>query len=253
MYKLVKKTILINFPRKAYNNLVMKVLTILTRASKCGIFSPALRRSEKSSVELIALKSARALKRLRKAGVKYAVASPSAAELLSLPALPSPALTLDYRPLLPEILAKKAALPLDELFISASPEEAAEIVEICSGCARLFTVIAKEEPPAGLFDNLYFSRGLILRRVFGPVRRVGKTAAAVLAREGAVPRSVPSIALSDLPRVIIRGGGLDFLEAEGISPSAELYALAGLVPLPRAEITADFSAGIIYLDIGGKP
>lgn len=228
------------------------MLTILAADDSSGFFSPSVRSAEEGGINFIRIKNGRALKKLQKLGVTKAAAAPSAAELLPLPKIPNPTAGADFRPLLPKILSGLTALPADELFIAAPPEEAAEIIEICSDCARLFTVISRDETPAEIFDRLYFNKGLILRRIPSPIGRIGHAAAAIRSK-GRTPHGLPCVELSSLPRIRVRGGALDFLEKSGeILPTVELYALAEL-PIPEnARIGPDCGDEIIYLDIGVK-
>ena len=162
---------------------------------------------------------------------------------------PIPAEWERFLPLLPETLRKKTALPLDELFISTEPRLAAEIVELCADCARLFTVISANELDSDVFDRLYFNKGLILRRVAAPGSRVGRRALCVT-DGGRPPFGVEAIELAKLPRAVINGGPLAHLAALGLTPTAALYAFAGL-PLPEDSVTAEAGDEIFCLDIGG--
>ncbi len=223
------------------------MLTVIAARRSGGLFSPALSREERGPAEIFYLKNARALKKLKKAGRKNVLIAPTLSEQ-----------TAPYARVyegdsgaesqLPRILAALTPLPVGELYISAGIERAAQIIERCSGCARLFTVITKETGGQELFDRLYFDKGVILRRVTSPGSRVGATALC-LTENGRSAPGVISLDLNRLGRLKFYGGPLDFLEEEhGLSPTAELYAFASL-PLPdRGKISKDHGDKIFYLD-----
>ncbi len=224
------------------------MLTVVAARKSGGVFSPALIREERGPAEVFYLKNAQALKKLKKLGPKRAVAAPSAAELVG-PAAKVWEGGSESEIRLPQILAGLAKLPVGELYLFTGVERAAELIERCSGCARLFTVVTGETGGQELFDKLYFDRGVILRRVQSPASRVGATALS-LTETGRTAPGVLSVDLTRLGRLKFYGGPLDPLEEEGLSPTAELYALAGL-PLPEnGVISKEHGDKILYLDTG---
>lgn len=223
------------------------MLTILAAEENSGFFTPSIRKTEKNGVGIIYIKNKNSLKKLKKMGLTQAAAAPSAAALTG---------AAVYRlgggkflPLLPKILSGMAALPVDELFVAAESTEAAEIIEICADCARLFTVISREEGRPEVFDKLYFNKGIILRRIASPHSRIGRTALCICG-SGRAPCGVRSVRLDSLGRLRVSGGRLDFLKDEvGIVPTIELYALAE-IPV-TGKIGPEYGDEIFYLDIGG--
>lgn len=72
-------------------------------------------------------------------------------------------------PVLERILiltAKKynITLPAKEIYIFASPENAALIIEQIKDFSRLFTVVSKNEENNKLYDELYFKHGVVVRQ-----------------------------------------------------------------------------------------
>lgn len=225
------------------------MLTILAARKKGGVFSPSISREKRGSAEIIRLKNKKSLKKLKKQSAGKALISPSAMEIAGEYARQFTAEKDFALPLLPKILETLAPLPVGELFLSMSCQRAAEIIGVCEGCARLFTVISKETGGEDVFDDLYFNKGLILRRVSSPAARVGATALCVT-ENGRVPPAVASVDLGRLNRAKLRGGEMDFLEDLGISPTAELYAFAGLELPKNGKVSADWGDKILCLDIG---
>lgn len=224
------------------------MLTVLAAEKEGGLFSPPLRKSRAEAADIYYVKKPSAAKRLRKMGISRAALAPSAKELFP-EARPLPAEWERFLPLLPKALQKRAALPLDELFISSRPDLAAEIVELCADCARLFTVISAQELDSDVFDRLYFNKGLIMRRVSAPGSRVGRRALCV-SDGGRPPLGVENVELAKLGRAVVSGGPLDSLAEIGLTPTAALYDFAGL-PLPEGGVTAQTGDEIFCLDIGG--
>lgn len=228
------------------------MLTVVAAASgvrPAGLLCPRLRREEKNGVGLIFLKNSAAASGLKKLGVGRAVITPSAMELCREKAKP---LVPDGEPplcLLPRALTELAPLPVEELFVVAEPEKAAEIIELCYGCARLFTVICREEGRPEVFDRLYFNKGIILRRTDSPHIRLGGPALYVRV-QGRVPRGVAGVETGSLWKQHVAGGELDFLKSElGLTPTVQLYSLAGLEIPANAKIGPGQSE-IFCLDIG---
>ncbi len=228
----------------------MWMLTVVAARKSGGVFSPALRLESREAADIFYFKNLRALKKLRKKGVEKAALAASAREMAGDSArvfAPEGAGALAQ---LPRILSGLARLPVGELYLSMSPERAAEIIGLCPDCAKLFTVITAETGRQEVFDRLYFERGIILRRLRSPCSRVGATALCVTDGGRAVP-GVASLDLGRINRLKFYGGPLDFLEEEHeLPPTAELYAFAGL-PLPDSGmISKDYGDKILYLDIG---
>ena len=226
----------------------MWMLTVLAARNSGGVFSHSLSLERRGGAEIAYLKNRRALKKLRKLSPGRVLVAPSAAEITE-------GLTRQFvgdnnfaLRQLPRIMAGLAALPVGELYLSMGVVRAAEIIDICSDCAKLFTVVTRETGGQELFDDLYFEKGVILRRVSSPGSRVGTTALCIT-ENGRTPPGVLSLDLNRLERLRFYGGPLDFLEEEqGISPTAELYEFAGL-PLPEnGEISRDYGEKILYLD-----
>ena len=222
------------------------MLTVIA-AGESGIFAPALKRTENGPAEIYFIKNPTAIKKLRRLGISSAVVAPSAMAMAKATVYAPD--RKNYLRLLPRIIERRAELPLDELFISAEPEEAAEIIELCADCARLFTVISGRELKSDVFDSLYFNKGLILRRISAPGSRVGRRALCLTAG-GRAPLGVESVELSRLGKTRL-SGELDFLREVGIFPTAELYSLAGL-PLPETIVSKECGGEIFYLDIAGN-
>ena len=226
------------------------MLTVLAARKPGGVFSPAPRQESRGDAEIYYLKNLRSLKRLQKKGVTRAALAPSlhgAAGERASAYVPEGTEAIGR---LPHILRGLASLPVGELYLSMAPERAAEIIGLCSDCAKLFSVITRETGKQEVFDRLYFDRGIILRRLSTPASRIGATALCVT-EDGRTPPGVMSVDLRRIDRLKFYGGPLDFLEEElGLSPTAELYAFAGL-PLPRrGKISKDHGDKILYLDIG---
>lgn len=207
------------------------MLTVVAANEKGGIFTPAILRTELGGAEVFALKNRAAVKKLKKAGVKRAVLAPSALRFALPRAKPVTADAKSCLPLLPRVLAAKTELPLDELFLAVPAAEAAEIIELCADCSRLFTVISAEELKSDVFDRLYFNKGIILRRISSTGSRVGRRALCLT--DGArPPLGVEAFYLNKLGSVGLYGE-LDPLREIGIVPTAALYLMAGL-PLPSS-------------------
>ena len=223
------------------------MLTVLAAEERSGIFTPVLQRHDRGAAEIFLLKKRSALKKLKKLGVKNAVLSPSVMPVAGDLAKAHSPDRSRFLWLLPRILGKKTELPLDELFISCSPAEAAEIIELCADCARLFTVISDRELPSEVFDGLYFNKGIILRRISSPGSRVGSRAMCVT-DGGRPPLGVESIELGRLGRARLYGGELDALGDVGLDATAELYLLAGLTP-PDGPIGEGWGSEIFCLDM----
>ena len=224
------------------------MLTVVAARKSGGVFSPALIGEERGPAEIYYLKNDKALKKLKKLGPKCAAVAPSAAELAG-PLAQAWEGGSEAESRLPQILAGLAALPVGELYLFTGVKRAAELIERCSGCARLFTVVTGETGGQELFDRLYFESGVILRRVRSPASRVGATALC-LTETGRSAPGVLSVDLTRLGRLKFYGGPLDPLEEEGLPPTAELYALAGL-PLPeKGSISKEHGDKILYLDTG---
>lgn len=226
------------------------MLTVLAARKSGGVFSPALESESRGETDIFYLKNKRALKKLKKRGLQRAVLASSAGEIAGGEAKQfsvekSPALAQ-----LPRILAGMARLPVGELYLSMDVEKAAEIIDLCSDCARLFTVVTRDTGGQEAFDRLYFNKGIIMRRVATTGSRVGATALCIT-DNGRTPPGVMSLDLRRIDRLKFYGGPLDFLEREhDIPPTAELYAFAGL-PLPeKGNISKDYGDKILYLDIG---
>ena len=226
------------------------MLTVIAARKTGGVFSPSLALEDRGTAEIFYLKNRRSLKKLKKLGLEKALSAPSASEMTA-------GMTRQFVGdqnfairQLPRIMAGLAELPVGELYLSMKVARAAEIIDICAGCAKLFTVVTRETGGQELFDGLYFDKGVIMRRVSTPASRVGATALC-LTENGRTPPGVMSLDLNRLGRLSFYGGPLDFLEAEhGISPTAELYELAGL-PLPeKGRISKDYGDKILYLDTG---
>lgn len=222
------------------------MLTVIA-AGEGGIFAPMLKRTENGPAEVYFMKNTAALKKLRRLGISGAVVAPSAMAMTKATVYAPD--WKNYLRLLPRIIERRAELPLDELFISAEPEEAAEIIELCADCARLFTIISSRELKSEVFDSLYFNKGLILRRISAPGSRVGRRALC-LTDGGRIPLGVESVELSSLGKTRLYGE-LDFLCEVGLIPTAELYSLAGL-PLPETVSREEWGSEIFYLDIAGN-
>lgn len=228
----------------------MRMLAVIAARRSGGVFSPSLSHEDRGTAEIFYLKNRRALKKLKKLGRGRTLIAPSANEIaagLGRQYVGDIGFALKQ---LPRVLAGLAELPVGELYLSMSAARAAEIIDICSGCAKLFTVVTRESGGQELFDGLYFNKGVIMRRVTTPGSRVGATALCVT-ENGRTPPGVMSLDLNRLGRLRFYGGPLDFLEAEQeLSPTAELYEFAGL-PLPdKGRISKDYGDKILYLDTG---
>ncbi|MGN1097761.1 MAG: hypothetical protein ACI4SS_02570 [Clostridia bacterium] len=224
------------------------MLTILAARNKGGVFSPSISKESRGEIDIIYAKNKKSLKKLKKRGFDKVMIAPSALEMAGALAVQYTA-EPDYAiSALPRVLGSMAALPVGELYLSMNGERAAEIIDICSDCARLFTVISRQGGGEEAFDRLYFNKGIIMRRISAPNSRVGATALCVT-EDGRVPPGVMSLDLRRLNRVKFLGGELDFLETEfGVSPTAELYSFAGLSLPEKGEIRADYGDKILYLD-----
>ena len=227
----------------------MRMLTVIAARKTGGIFTPPVSLEERKGTEIFYIKNRRSLKKLRKLGLGKALVAPSAVELAS-------GLTRQFMGdnnyalnQLPRIMEGLAALPVGELYLSMKVARAAEIIDICADCAKLFTVVTRETGGQELFDGLYFEKGIIMRRVTTTGSRVGATALCIT-ENGRTPPGVMSLDLNRLERLRFYGGPLDFLEEEQkISPTAELYQFAGL-PLPeKGKISKDYGDKILYLDM----
>ncbi len=222
-------------------------MTVLAAETKGGFFSPPIRQVKKDNVNIIYLKGKKSLKKLKKLDFDRAVIAPCAMEICEGFAKSFTPSEGGPKERLPKILASMKTLPVDELFVSAKPEIAAEIIGICAGCAKLFTVISREEADPGLFDGLYFNRGIVLRRISSPDSRVGRSALCIT-DGGPCPRGVGCVDLRKLSRVKFYGGELNFLSRLCLEPTAELYAFGG-VPLPKGgNISVNYGNEIFYLD-----
>ncbi len=222
-------------------------MTVLAAETKGGFFSPSIRQVKKDNVNIIYLKGNKSLKKLKKTDFDRAVIAPCAMELCEGFAKKFTLTNGVPKERLPEILASMKSLPVDELFVSAKPVTAAEIIKICADCGKLFTVISREEADPGMFDGLYFNQGIVLRRVSRPDSRVGRSALCVT-DGGPCPRGVDYVDMRRLGRVKFYGGELNFLSELCLEPTAELYAFGG-VPLPKGgKISVNYGNEIFYLD-----
>lgn len=227
------------------------MLSVIAARKTGGVFSPSLVSENRGETQIIYIKDKRALKKLKKRGLKRALIAPSAMSAAERARVFIPDNEEVLRRL-PDILGSMAPLPVGELYLSMESQRAAEIIGVCSDCARLFTVVNKSVGGEEAFDKLYFNKGIVMRRVGAVSGRIGSTALCI-SDGGRPPAGVAYVDLSCLGRVRFYGGCLDFLEKEhGIAPTAELYAFAG-IPLPdKGKISVNYGDKIFYLDMEEK-
>ncbi len=225
------------------------MLTVIAARKTGGVFSPPIEKENRGDVSLIYIKNRKALKKLKKMDCKKILAAPSAVEAAD-------GFLKEYKtdnenllPLLPRILGSLAPLPVGELYLAMDDsEKAAQIIDICVDCAKLFTVVSRKTGGEETFDRLYFNKGIIMRRIPAADSRIGATALCITDGGRSAP-GVVSVDAGRLDRVRFYGGSLDFLEeALGIMPTAGLYGFAGL-PLPEnGKISINYGDKILYLD-----
>lgn len=223
------------------------MITVLAAENNGSFFSPSVRKRREKNINILYLKDKKSLKKLRKMDFERALIAPCAMEMCGEYAREYVFDNNTLLPFLPKILGSMRSLPVDELFVAAPPKRAAEIIDVCSSCANLFTVICKEDDDTDEFDRLYFNKGIILRRIAVPGSRVGKTALAVK-DGGACPRGVGCVDLEKLGRIKFYGGELNVLSELCIEPTAELYSFGGISLPENGTISVNYGNGIFYLD-----
>lgn len=223
------------------------MLTVLTMQHNGGIFSPSVKNLREGNINIISLKNKNSLKKIKTMDFEKALIAPCAMDICGEYAKEYVCDNFRLVFLLPRVLAAATKLPLDELFVCAPPPHASKIIGACSSCAKLFSVVCEETDDFEALEKLYFSKGIVLRRVSAGASRVGKRAAAIK-ETGRCPAGMTCIDINKLGKIKLYGGELGKLAELCMEQTVETY-LFGDVPLPeQGKISLNYGDGIFYLD-----
>ena len=159
----------------------------------------------------------------------------------------------------------KKKIPLEDLYISASPTIACEIIEALRNVSRLFTVVSDEETPPGLYDGIYFKYGTLTRQIPEFNNNISEDAVIIRCRDDYFPvwaklpviNLVPGELKSDLWLDVWKISVSDSkISAPGCVWGGEsgimFYTLLDEIPAENARVDINKSADEIFLlDTGG--
>lgn len=167
-------------------------------------------------------------------------------------------------PILNKICRQTAAkynikLPYMDFYIMASPHIACEIIEKVYDLSRIFTVISEKDPRPGLYDEIYFKHGTLVRQLPEFNNHISEEAVIIRYDKKYYPKwmEIPVIDISMHPEddMCINAGKIsvydEFLEdlcnEWNGSSGVKLYELIDEYPTENAKVNINKYADEIFL------
>ncbi len=153
----------------------------------------------------------------------------------------------------------KKELPVEEVYILGSSEQACAFAAQLNGLCRVFTVVSEQNPVVTLYDELYFKYGLIIRHIpsFG---NITEDSVVIRCNPDWIPsdKTIPVIDFSDeevFTENVVKAGNILVYDEKiagickcfGGKSGLALYSLFGEIPSENAEVDINKSADKIFL------
>ena len=147
-------------------------------------------------------------------------------------------------------------LPLEDIYLYASPSLAYKFVENLIGVSRIFTIVSKE-PSGEEAEKLYFEKGCLIRHVQKVENKVNSDTLSIFIERGGVSFS-PVINITtdavlgekviDVRKVAVTDNKIKEIEKSlGGTSGLVLYTLIGKIPGGNAEVNINKAADTIFL------
>lgn len=248
----------------------MRKVTVLSSDSNRGIFAPNYELHESENITKAVVKNTtRAVRKIKRIMQGETVIITYGNEISK--SLVGSAVKYEnysYRRIIPVLkkICRQAALkykkeiPFEDFYIMASPSIACEIIDFVYNLSRIFTVISDEETAPGIYDELYFKYGTLIRQIPTFNNNIAVDAIVIRCDAGAYPTwaEIPVIDMSPAPissNLCVNAGEIyvydervsELCRAWGGCSGLNLYELLDEYPSSDSGVNINKTADEIFL------
>lgn len=157
-------------------------------------------------------------------------------------------------------LKYRISVPFEDFYIMASPVIACRIIEHIYDLSRIFTIVSDEETYPGIYDELYFKHGTLIRQLPYFNNNIAKDSVLIRCNAASYPswKQIPVIDMSPMPvcgNLCVKVGEI-YVYDEGIEACCrawggisgiKLYELMGKYPHQNSGVNINKKADEIFL------